>query len=165
MRPSIGERLALAQARHEAQLTEQRRAEAAAKSEEEERRFQEVEDFYSQLRERIVAAVESGEVKVAFLMGSDGDRSQFSEACSLLGIDGVRGAQADPSAHLDRHHHKYYCLWRDFKDWLIENELQAKWEYRWDDGGIHAWHELVVQPNALVRQHVLQRVERERSRS
>jgi hypothetical protein len=118
-----------------------------------------------QLRERIVAAVESGEVKVAFLMGSDGDRSQFSEACSLLGIDGVRGAQTDPSAHLDRHHHKYYCLWRDFKDWLIENELQAKWEYRWDDGGIHAWHELVVQPNAHARQHALQRVERERSRS
>jgi hypothetical protein len=161
---TIGLKLALAQALHEARSTEQMRAEAAAKGDEEKRKFEVVESFYSEVREQIVAAVEAGDFHVVLLVGSDGVRSQFTEIVSLLNIPQGAKTYADINLHLGRKQHKYYCLWRDFHAWIVENELDVKWQYRWDDGGIHTWHEIQVQPNALVSRQAHQCLEREASR-
>ena len=110
-------------------------------------KFQKIQDFFLAARDQISEAIENGDAKVSIKVGGEPKDAPHMEVWHLLSA-GQYGN--DPMKTLASERHPYHCLWRDFSDWAIENELVVAIEYRHDGGGMHSWFDLVCKPSPLL---------------
>ena len=93
--------------------------------------FKTAEALYARIQAGIAAAVEQGEVPKPF-------RLTFEEETALAtsGWEQRNGAPHPKSTQ--------YPLYARFVDWAQAEEIQFRWKYSWDNGGIHSWWDFVV---------------------
>lgn len=144
---TLGQKLARTQALDKARDTAFVERRIAAQGEEALRKLNLVKAYFAEMANRIEAAVNAEEPKVEMLLGSDGSRSEFSEAGQLL-MNGQYGR--DIEAALGRTSHPYHAQWRDFKAWAASEGLVVGLKDCHDGGGVQSWLKLVCQPETDV---------------
>lgn len=143
---SLGARLAANNAEAEAQTRAWAEKAAAAKSAEELAKFEAVANLFDEAQifftDGILAGKTVKSLRLQVGQAAIGD-SKYMAAYNALGM--YSWYQKKEDSYITKPS-PYFCLWRDFKAWAAENDLEAYWIYRYDGGGVHSWFELAVRP-------------------
>lgn len=143
---NLGQLLAQTLALHASNTKEGGLARAKQEGEAAVKRYQVVEKFFEQTREKftlnILAGLTGKDLEVVLGQRGIGD-------CHNMDVDTVLQTYSG-SRDLDKrlaNNTQYGVLWLQFKSWAASVGLTATWSYRDDGAGMHSWYVLSVAPN------------------
>lgn len=101
--------------------------------------FKSAEALYARIQAGIITAVEQGEVPKPFRLTIEEESALCTSGWEQ------RNGQPHPKSTL-------YPLYSRFVEWTKAEEIQFRWKYGWDNGGIHSWWDFVIlSPNEVDR--------------